>query len=525
MADKEEIIIYIKRAFELKNQECYKQAIEMLYKAIAIEPDNVEILYQLGELYCLLNNFPRAIQYPERILSKDANHLPALKLLKDIYMKQNELCTAKEVMEKIYHLEENEQNLVSLIEIYGKLELFEEINNYSDKIYKSEKCLYAYANACYAIGDYDTSEGLIYKGLELNSESEDFKVLLGKIYYNKGEIEKAKDVFTNFDKNTQNSEILNFKGLFAMDEENFIDAIKFFSKASNIDKNNSQYIYNLANAYHLNGWYDEAISAYKKAIFIKPEDVEYRYSLAYVYFSNNDYDKAKTEIDYILRLDKNHVNSKVLKALLLLNDKNYIEAERLLISNMKDKNTDDFTLSSLSKVETELGKFELAKKYILEVINRNPNNLFYKSDLVNIYIKLKDYSSAISLADEIINFNENYIEGYILGAKAAYLSEKYNMTKNYAQNALSVDINCAAGYYYLALVRKYEQDYDEAIECMKRAITFDANNAEYYAQMADIYKLAGDNKTAFDYVKEAESIDDSEEYKLLFKEFAALNRK
>ena len=32
-------------------------------------------------------------------------------------------------------------------------------------------------------------------------------------------------------------------------------------------------------------------------------------------------------------------------------------------------------------------------------------------------------------------------------------------------------------------------------------------------------------KTAFDYIKEAESIDDSEEYKILYKEFAALNRK
>ena len=57
----EEIIQYIKRAFELKNQECYKQAIEMLYKAISIEPDNMEILFQLGELYYLLHNYTRAI--------------------------------------------------------------------------------------------------------------------------------------------------------------------------------------------------------------------------------------------------------------------------------------------------------------------------------------------------------------------------------------------------------------------------------------------------------------------------------
>ena len=68
MAENEELISYIKRAFELRNQECYKQAIEMLYKAIAIEPDNVEILYQIGELYYLLKNYSRALQYPNQIL-------------------------------------------------------------------------------------------------------------------------------------------------------------------------------------------------------------------------------------------------------------------------------------------------------------------------------------------------------------------------------------------------------------------------------------------------------------------------
>lgn len=57
-----EVINYIKRAFELKSQECYKQAIEMLYKALETESDNVEILYQIAELYFLLHNYDRAEQ-------------------------------------------------------------------------------------------------------------------------------------------------------------------------------------------------------------------------------------------------------------------------------------------------------------------------------------------------------------------------------------------------------------------------------------------------------------------------------
>ena len=86
-------------------------------------------------------------------------------------------------------------------------------------------------------------------------------------------------------------------------------------------------------------------------------------------------------------------------------------------------------------------------------------------------------------------------------------------------------MNYSGGYFYLAMVRFAENDYDEAIECMKRAIMFDVNNAEYYAKMSDIYKAKEDFKTALDYIKEAESISENTEYKLKYKELAALNRK
>ncbi len=60
---------------------------------------------------------------------------------------------------------------------------------------------------------------------------------------------------------------------------------------------------------------------------------------------------------------------------------------------------------------------------------------------------------------------------------------------------------------------------------MKRAIMYDVNNARYYAEMSNIYKEAGDIKNALEYIKEAENIDSSTEYKIIYSELAALNRK
>ena len=55
MQDKE-VLDYIKQAFELKEQGCFKQAIEMLYKTLECDVDNAEILFQLGDLYFQLHN-------------------------------------------------------------------------------------------------------------------------------------------------------------------------------------------------------------------------------------------------------------------------------------------------------------------------------------------------------------------------------------------------------------------------------------------------------------------------------------
>lgn len=525
MSENEEIINYIKRAFELKSQECYKQAIEMLYKALSIEPDNIEILYQTGELYFLLHNYPRAIQYPERILAQEPEHIPSLKLLRDICIRQNELIRAKELSEKLYKLEPNEKNLIKIIDLYGRLNLLEELTQYDTQIKNSDKCLYTLANSYYKNKNLVEAKKYIDLAIKINSENEDCEILSGKILFDENKLEESKAIFDKFGKHSSNPEVLNYQGLFAMEEMNFIDAIKDFSKAVNLNKSNPVYLFNLANAYFLNGWKEEAIQTYKKAICVAPDNLDYRYSLAYLYYKYQDYEKAQKEVDFILENDRKYYSAQVIKALLLYQNKNYLEAEEVLNQNIKAGVEEDFTLDSLAKIELELGKFNKAEEHMQSVITRAPYALEYQIELGNIYVKEKNYKKALEVAQKVISENTNYIDAYILGAKATYLNKDYDKSKEFAQNALSLDINCAAGYYYLALVRVEEKDYDEAIECMKRAITFDINNAKYYATMANIYKLNGDNKTAFDYVKEAESIDSSEEYKILYREYATLNRK
>lgn len=517
------VLEYIKQSFDLKNKGLYKQAIEMIYKALEIENDNKELLFQLGELYFLLNNYPRALQYIEKILSEDSGHLESLQLAEKIYERENKLDDAKNAAEKIYQIKPDSKNLSVLISILGRMNLMEEIEKYANSNLADDEVKLAVAKAYFDNADYGKAKRLLEP--LAGKDFENARILLGKVYFNENEFHNAKEIFDSFDANTQNAEVLNYKGLFAVEDMKFIDAIKYFSKAVNLNNQNDRYLFNLANAYFYNGWFDESANTYLKAICLNPENIDYRYALAYLYYEEKAFDKAQKELDVILGKDASYSQAVVLDALLKLERKDFLGAQARLEKNLESNPEDKFTGTSLAKVYQALGLYEKAKNIMGALLDEEPDNLTFLGEMCDICIGCKDYKSALDYAEKMKTVNENYIDAYIFAARAAYEMKDLELAKQYAQEAISLDMNCAAGYYYLALVRFDEADCDEAIECMKRAIMHDLNNPLYYAKMSEIYKVSGDLQSAIEYIKEAESMDNSTEYKIMYSELVSLNRK
>jgi tetratricopeptide (TPR) repeat protein len=383
----------------------------------------------------------------------------------------------------------------------------------------------AIAKSYYSLQEDDDAKRITTEILKTDSNNEAAKIILGKIYFDKNELEKSKEIFQTFDKNTDNPEVLNFLGLFALDDLDFTEAIKDFSKALLSDKTNALYHYNLGNAYFFNGWYKEATTSYLNAIKYDSENLDYRYALAYLYYDMKNFDKSKSEVDYILSLNENHYRTRTLEAVLKLESNDFLGAEQILLTNIKSGFEDAFTDLTLAKVYSELLVFDKAESLLNKVIEQNPQNLDYEIELAKIYIKEKKYKEALIIAEKITESNENYIKAYAIGAQAAFELKNFEKTKDFAQNSILLDVNYATGYFWLSKVRIEENDLDEAVECMKRAIMYDLNNAYYYSEMSKIYEQKSDIKTALEYAKEAESLDNSTEYKILCSQLANQNRK
>ncbi|MFR1673243.1 MAG: tetratricopeptide repeat protein, partial [Candidatus Gastranaerophilaceae bacterium] len=193
--EEREVLEYIKQAFDLKSQGCYKQAVEMLYKALEAENDNAEILFQLGELYFLLQNYGRASKYLERVLVKNPKHIDSLKLLRKIYFSLCDYKQAYVYAEKCMDLEKSSQNLSKLIEISGKLNNTSVIKEWEDDKLMSDEVLYAAANAYYENKDFNSAKDILKKAYAENPDNENILVLLGKIYFDENDFEKSKEIF------------------------------------------------------------------------------------------------------------------------------------------------------------------------------------------------------------------------------------------------------------------------------------------------------------------------------------------
>ena len=183
---------YIKQAFELKNQKYYKPAIEMLYKALELENDNIEILYQIGELYFLMNNYTRALQYLEKVQSINPTHIDSLKLTRTIKERQNELDKVLDISEKLFNDNPNSENLKELVKILVKLKLFEELDKYKDSEYFNIDVQIECANAFYNNGETEKAKNIL-----TNCSSEDERVLLlkGKIKFDEKDLDAAEKYF------------------------------------------------------------------------------------------------------------------------------------------------------------------------------------------------------------------------------------------------------------------------------------------------------------------------------------------
>ena len=176
------------KAFELKKKGYYKQAIEIFYKLLAKENDNIEILSELGCIYLLLNNYDRAIHYTGKALDIDSSHINSLKTLREIYTKQKKFNEAGRIANKIYIISNSQADLYQFLKLLNIQQKYNEVTGFADFI-QSENVAGEIAFAYYKLQKFEDAINTL-KPFTDNNNNPKLQDLLCKIYFETKQTDK-----------------------------------------------------------------------------------------------------------------------------------------------------------------------------------------------------------------------------------------------------------------------------------------------------------------------------------------------
>ena len=204
------------------------------------------------------------------------------------------------------------------------------------------------------------------------------------------------------------------EGLSDLEEDlkRFKESIEDFNKAIEIDPEYAQYYITRGDYFNKLKNYEKAIINYKKAIELNSEEVNYYYSLTTSYEDQKDYQNALLIYDKLAEISPEESSIYYYRGLLFQNHlKNNESAEKDYFQALElNANYSDvyIQLGVIYQLKEDKKALEYFKKAI-EIDPETRNNYF---PLINYYILLNDFDSAINLTKKTIESDPKDADGY-----------------------------------------------------------------------------------------------------------------
>lgn len=337
----------LREGFILKSKGYYKHAIETFYKALEIDNSSLELLLEIADLYYLIGDEERALNYIEQILESNPTHIDSMKLLMKIFVNKKSWMLAEQAAQNIYAISNGAKDLAIILELLNKQGKFAEVTKYNIPE-KSSNILFEQAYAFFNLNQLSEAEKIINEALNLDKTAEKTLVLKAKILFKQDKLEESLELLGKLKINYFDDETLNFAGLVYLATGNFKIALEYFLKAIKVDSKNDLYYYNCASSYFKLGEKQLAKKYYNLAISLNPEKESYHLALANLYYSEKHYKRAMEELDSDL------FEARLLKSAILYDTGYFALAKKGFDKLYKEKPEDFLVLEYLKKIDENL---------------------------------------------------------------------------------------------------------------------------------------------------------------------------
>ena len=282
--------------------------------------------------------------------------------------------------------------------------------------------------------------------------------------------------------NVQNEQLKDSRdaynsGLLLLENENYFDAIDYFTNAIIIDSVFLAAYLARARCYHVLN--DElAITDYRTVFSLDSTNLQCLYSIAVLQLKS-DKSLAKQTYQTIVALSKTEYRAYSQLGVIAFLAKEYQEAVQLFSQSLAIEIT-AYSLNDRASCYRKLEKFDTAIKDYLAAISLNNNLAFVYNNLASVYAKIGEYDKALSYYDLAISKDINYALAYNNKGSLLLENKEYDKANFAIEKALILNVEYAPAYNNKGIIHHQFKRYNDAIVAFDTAIQLDKNYAIAY---------------------------------------------
>ncbi|MEP7144698.1 MAG: tetratricopeptide repeat protein [Ferruginibacter sp.] len=435
----------LRLAFKEKGE--VDKAIEYYDKSIIDDPENIMLYSGLGNLYLQdKKDYDKAIVQYESALKIDPKNPKVLYLLMKAFREKGELDKGIEYYDKAIAADPDNVDLINDLGI----------------VYSVDK------------KDYDKAIEQFKKAIEIDKNFAFAFRNLGFVYSEKGETGKAID---NFEK-AKAADPLNPKlyrdlgRVYFEDIKDYDKAIQQYTKALEMEPENSDAMYFLRKAFREKGEIDIVIGYFEKSIMNDPDNFHLYYVLGDIFFEDKkDYERAIKQYEKATEIGKDYAYSYVKVALVY---------------------------KAKGEIDTAIGYYEKA-------ISADPVNPYPYNDLGDIYLKDKKYYDK-AIEHYKMAFDHDPGNSIVLKSLEQGFRKKAEIDKGieFLEKALASGKTYPAIYHALGnFYLKDKWDHNKAIELYKKALEQDLQNYTFLDSIRQAFGKKEEIDKAIGYYEKA----------------------
>ena len=526
-------------AFQNKKDDIEK-AYEYMARVFDAHPENADAFVARGLLrFAEKARRPELADY-EKALAIDPNHREALYNLAAAYLESSKVPAAADKVKRLKILVPQE-GLVYYLEglLRGREgRLKEEIKCYERARELDSDMVAVHYNLGVALQEAGRAAEAIDAfrvAMDLEPESLDIYLNLGSAYFDEGRNDDATTVLAKAsEKFPECADVWYNLGYVLAASHQYDAAVEAYQKAVAIDNTMADAYYNMAFIRFKRGDYEKAIAGYQRVIELQPERFKAYYNLAFsfdrcqryeeaidiykrtltfrpddhktysklamVYYHMKDWRKVRNASVRSLEMERvSNAEAHYYLGLVAEHEGKWEEAAEQMKSALRQEaNFKDAHIKRAAALR-RLGNLEEAKLEAKEAVRQKATASSYY-ELGRAYGELGEGQKALAAFKKALEFDKEDVKSIIAVADQLMKQNEVDGAIDTCRSSIEAGVNSYQLHYHLALALEAKGDLHESVAEGKRAAKLNKDFAPAYAVIGKAYKALGDEQRANKYL-------------------------